>query len=173
MTDIKLVPRISSRIVYFHQYFCPQTNRETPFTEGRGGESGFDLQSVFLGESPFSEESSPISLWEEKGMKYRLGRYIVTLVVASLVCIAYVWPQAGTGELTGLVTDPAGGVIVGAAIELTNNATGAVRTTVTSDAGIYRFVSLPVIGKYTLHGWLDVPGPGVRRYLCAGSLSSE
>ena len=83
-------------------------------------------------------------------MKYRLGRYIVALVVASLVCIAYVWPQAGTGELTGLVTDPAGGVIVGAAIELTNNATGAVRTTVTSDAGIYRFVSLPVIGKYTL-----------------------
>jgi hypothetical protein len=61
-----------------------------------------------------------------------------------------VWPQAGTGELTGLVTDASGLVVAGATVQLTNTATGASRSTVTSNAGVYRFVALPVVGRYTL-----------------------
>lgn len=60
------------------------------------------------------------------------------------------WAQAGTGELTGLVTDPTAAVLSGAKVELTNSQTGLVYTTQTSTGGIYRFVALPVVGTYTL-----------------------
>ena len=60
------------------------------------------------------------------------------------------WAQGGTGELTGLVTDSTGAIIPGADIHLVNNATGVERSTVTSTAGVYRFVALEVVGTYTL-----------------------
>jgi hypothetical protein len=56
----------------------------------------------------------------------------------------------GSGELTGLVTDPSGASVSRATVTLTNNATGAVRETKTTDAGVYRFPDLPVIGAYNL-----------------------
>jgi hypothetical protein len=40
--------------------------------------------------------------------------------------------------------------VPGVEINLTNTATGNPRVTVTSSAGIYRFVSLPIVGTYTL-----------------------
>jgi len=58
--------------------------------------------------------------------------------------------QGGTGELTGLVTDPSGAVVANVQVNLTNSATGDKRTTVTTPAGIYRFPSLPIVGTYTL-----------------------
>jgi hypothetical protein len=73
------------------------------------------------------------------------------LVLAVLALFAgVIWAQ-GTGEITGLVTDPTGAVISGATIDLANTATGEKRTTVTSSGGVYRFPSLPVIGTYTIH----------------------
>jgi hypothetical protein len=46
------------------------------------------------------------------------------------------------GEITGLVTDGSGAVVQGAAVTVTNAATGGVRTAITNDAGIYSFPSL-------------------------------
>ena len=56
----------------------------------------------------------------------------------------------GAGELTGLVTDTTGAVVSGVEVKLTNSATGEVRTTVTTPAGIYSFPALPMVGAYTL-----------------------
>jgi hypothetical protein len=66
-----------------------------------------------------------------------------------LLLATAVWGQ-GSGELTGLVTDPSGAAIPRLTIQLTNSATGIARTTETSAAGNYRFPALPVVGTYTL-----------------------
>jgi hypothetical protein len=76
-------------------------------------------------------------------------RYVLAIALVCLLGSAYVWPQAGTGELTGLVSDPTGAVVVGAAVELSNPAVGTSRKTVTSTAGVYRFPAVPV-GTYAL-----------------------
>jgi len=82
----------------------------------------------------------------------RIPRILSYVLIAVLAfgSTQVLWAQAGTGELTGLVTDPTAAVLSGAKVELTNSQTGLVYTTQTSTAGIYRFVALPVVGTYTL-----------------------
>lgn len=75
-------------------------------------------------------------------------RCLLVLGVLALVS-SMAWAQGGRGELTGLVTDPSDAVVSGVTATLTNSATGDKRTTVTTPAGTYRFVALP-IGTYTL-----------------------
>lgn len=82
-------------------------------------------------------------------------RFTIALVAALLLCTAGAWAQ-GTGAITGLVTDPSGAVVAKAKVELANSATGAKREAYTSDAGIYRFSALPVVGTYTLR--LEIAG---------------
>jgi hypothetical protein len=69
------------------------------------------------------------------------------LLAFSTIGIAF---GQGTGELTGLVTDSSGAVVPNVGVTLTNSATGEKRTTVTSQAGIYRFVALPIVGTYAV-----------------------
>ena len=78
-----------------------------------------------------------------------LTRSCLLLTILALLT-GVVWAQ-GTGEITGLMTDPSGAVISGATIELINSATGEKRTTVSNTAGVYDFPNLPVVGTYTLH----------------------
>jgi hypothetical protein len=69
------------------------------------------------------------------------------------VCLFYgtnAFGQGGTGGLTGIVFDPSEAVVAGAKVSLTNSATGVVRSTETTNAGVYRFAALPVVGTYTL-----------------------
>ena len=49
--------------------------------------------------------------------------------------------QAGTGSLTGTVTDNVG-VVPGANVTVTEVATGVVRTTTTNEVGVFRFAGL-------------------------------
>ena len=77
-------------------------------------------------------------------------RGVLALALVCFLCGTYAWPQAGTGALTGMVTDPTGAIIVGATVELTNPDVGATRSTVTTSGGIYRFTALPIVGTYTL-----------------------
>lgn len=58
--------------------------------------------------------------------------------------------QAGTGAITGVVTDPSGAVVQGANVTATNTATGATRTVVSSDSGNYNLTSLAP-GSYTVN----------------------
>jgi outer membrane receptor protein involved in Fe transport len=83
-------------------------------------------------------------------MKLKLLVLALAFACACLSCSTDVWAQAGTGELTGLVTDSTGAVVPGVQVNLVNSATGAARQTQTSSAGVYRFVSLPIVGTYTL-----------------------
>lgn len=72
------------------------------------------------------------------------------LIMLGALSIGIAFGQGGTGELTGLVVDPAGAVVANATVTLVNAATGEKRTTVTNAAGIYRFAALPVVASYTL-----------------------
>ena len=57
--------------------------------------------------------------------------------------------QGGTGVIEGVVRDSGGAVLPGVTLSLQNQASGVTRTTVTDQAGVYRF---PVLqpGTYTL-----------------------
>ncbi|MGA2965231.1 MAG: carboxypeptidase-like regulatory domain-containing protein, partial [Terriglobales bacterium] len=65
-----------------------------------------------------------------------------------LVCVLFLCAgsvalaQAGRGSISGLVSDPSGAIVNGAKVTALNNATGVALHTVTSDAGLYSFVSL-------------------------------
>ena len=75
---------------------------------------------------------------------------VFTVFIVLALMVGTMWAQGGTGELTGLVTDPSGAVVSGAQVTLVNSSTGDKRTTVTTGAGTYRFTALPVVGTYTL-----------------------
>ncbi|HWP99427.1 MAG TPA: carboxypeptidase-like regulatory domain-containing protein [Vicinamibacterales bacterium] len=75
-------------------------------------------------------------------MRSLLARVGVCAALA-LLTAAPVWAQSGTASLTGRVTDPQGAVIPGATVTVTHRATGAARTTVTNESGVYQLSSLP------------------------------
>jgi hypothetical protein len=85
-------------------------------------------------------------------MQHPFRNAATCLLLMLTLCVLFtcnMWAQGGTGELSGVVTDPSGAVVPNAQITLSNNATGDKRTTVSTGAGIYRFSALPV-GTYTL-----------------------
>ena len=51
--------------------------------------------------------------------------------------------QAGNGGISGVVSDPSGGVIANATVTVKSDATGVVLTKKTTAAGVYSFTSLP------------------------------
>jgi hypothetical protein len=85
----------------------------------------------------------------EYAFRNTMTRFLLVFTVLGLM-VGTMWAQGGTGELQGLITDPSGAVVANAQVTLSNTATGDKRTTVTTPAGIYRFVALPVVGTYTL-----------------------
>ena len=62
--------------------------------------------------------------------------------------------QAGTAAISGTVTDQQGAVLPGVTVTVTNTATGAVRSTVTNDAGGYQMLALPP-GEYDVRVELE------------------
>ena len=80
-------------------------------------------------------------------------RFCLSLILCLAVifaCACPMWAQsATTGALTGTVTDPTGGVVVGAAVAVSSKATGQERTATTDAAGIYTF-SLLSPGNYSV-----------------------
>jgi carboxypeptidase family protein/TonB-dependent receptor-like protein len=68
-----------------------------------------------------------------------------------------------TGTISGVVTDPSGGVVPGAEVTVTEVATGVAQTVRTNTDGVYSFLSLPV-GRYKL----EVKVIGFETYLRTG-----
>ncbi|MBW8863116.1 MAG: carboxypeptidase regulatory-like domain-containing protein, partial [Acidobacteria bacterium] len=62
-------------------------------------------------------------------------RLLALLLLHAAVC----WGQGLTGELTGVVSDPAGRPLSGAVATLENAQTGLLRTTLTINTGRFRF----------------------------------
>ncbi len=117
-------------------------------------------------------------------------RFVCALFACAVLlfsCTAVLHAQtSNTGALAGTVTDPSGGVIVGATVTVTNLATGQMRTATTSSSGAYQISLLPP-GNYSVRfeakGFksLDVPSitvnvtetPELDRKLEVGSSSEK
>ncbi|MEK7408230.1 MAG: carboxypeptidase regulatory-like domain-containing protein [Acidobacteriota bacterium] len=67
-------------------------------------------------------------------------RFVPLLLIAGLT--GALMGQTFTGSVTGVVTDPAGAVVPGARVTLTNTLTQAARTTATNETGRYTFSQL-------------------------------
>ena len=72
------------------------------------------------------------------------------LFLVSSVALA----QGERGTITGLATDASGAAVVGARIEIVNNATNLTLETVSNEIGNYRIIAVP-IGMYTLRAELE------------------
>src|SRR5437773_10637835 len=71
------------------------------------------------------------------------------LVVSMCALMALAQSQASTGQIVGTVKNPAGELVPGATVLVTNSAIGLARTLTTGDQGEFRAVSLPP-GEYTI-----------------------
>jgi len=70
-------------------------------------------------------------------------------VLALLLAPAQAFAQERFGGLTGTVTDASGGVLPGATVNITNQATGAIRTVISAGNGFYTVSDLEP-GRYTV-----------------------
>jgi hypothetical protein len=85
-------------------------------------------------------------------------------VLACFLCVSLpLAAQKVTGTIAGVVSDPAGAVVAGAEITVTNPATGAVRAAKTSDRGEYSFADLPA-GSYDV----TIKAPNFKEYVSKG-----
>lgn len=79
----------------------------------------------------------------------RFARAACEGVAALLFGACAAWAQITTGSLSGTVTDPAGAVVVSAAVQVSNQATGVSVSLITNDAGVFRAAFL-IPGTYTV-----------------------
>ncbi len=83
----------------------------------------------------------------------RLGKYfgLAALFAALLLLLPTLISAQSvvTGAISGTITDPSGAVIVGATVNLKDNATGEMLSTTSSSGGVYQFTLLKP-GTYTL-----------------------
>ena len=110
-------------------------------------------------------------------MKLKVVGCICAIVVLLLSGFSLFAQTAGTGALTGTVTDPSGAVIANATVTVTNNGTGQARTAVTGTDGVYKFNLLPPGSysvKFSAAGFTSVEVPAVEivsyRDACIGPL---
>jgi hypothetical protein len=81
-------------------------------------------------------------------MSHKLQQ-LTLAIYAGLVfgCIGFA--QSTFGSITGIVTDPSGAIIPNAEVDVTNEGTGAVRSTNSGSTGVYNVPNLDV-GRYEL-----------------------
>ena len=86
-------------------------------------------------------------------------RYIVAGLLACILFTSISISQSTFGSITGTVTDPAGAVVPGAEVEVTNEGTGAIRKVTTTTSGVFNVPNLDV-GRYKVR----VTGAGFATY---------
>ena len=102
----------------------------------------------------FNGHFEPVSLDRKLGVfmiKFQSLAFIcIFTVIFSLVCDSNTTlAQDVTATITGTVTDPSGGAIAGAKVTAKSVERGAIFSTTTNDAGVYRIPEL-LVGNYTL-----------------------
>src|SRR4030095_3677207 len=70
------------------------------------------------------------------------GLAFLSVVIAVVMLAGSAFAQSETGQITGRVTDPNGGLVAGAAITLSSAETGTQRTATTNDEGVYAITNL-------------------------------
>src|ERR1700757_4542921 len=88
-------------------------------------------------------------------------RTFTGLVLSLLFASVTVWAQ--TSQISGVIKDPSGSAIPGAAIKATQTATGVVRNTTSGSDGGYALPNLPT-GPYLL----EVTKEGFTKYAQSG-----
>jgi hypothetical protein len=88
-------------------------------------------------------------LQEKKSSVVLFQRMMGVLSILVLLCVSLTFGQTVSNSLLGTLTDPANAVVPGAEVQLTDQATGAVRSTQSNSVGLFRFPSLPP-GLYTI-----------------------
>src|SRR5579871_3990143 len=73
----------------------------------------------------------------------KVYKIALCLVAGAVFTCNLLAQSAGTGALTGTVSDPAGGVVPGAVVTLTSTDTNQTRTLMTGADGVYKFSLLP------------------------------
>ena len=74
--------------------------------------------------------------------------YLTKILSAMALCLlifagqAFAQAQAGSGQISGVVTDSNGAVVANATVTLVNKATNETKTATTGSEGFYRFVLL-------------------------------
>jgi len=72
---------------------------------------------------------------------------LLTLFAFALAAPAIAQSQAANGSIEGTITDTSGGVLPGVAVTITSTGTGAERTIITNERGLFRAPLLP-LGSY-------------------------
>ena len=113
---------------------------------------------------------SHIKRGEKNPMRHRILHLLACLfaVVAAFLVLApsaAAQAQSNAGDLVGVVTDPQGALVPGAAVTARNVATSLTRTTTSDELGAYRLLVLPP-GTYEVtveaKGFTPVRNPEVR-----------
>jgi hypothetical protein len=79
----------------------------------------------------------------------RICSRVIVIVVCLLSLSALASAQGASSSITGVVSDTAGGVVPGAAVVVTSNATGTKYQTITNANGAFNVPALPA-GSYTV-----------------------
>ena len=90
--------------------------------------------------------------------------HLLQALVLLLAASAAAFAQGTASRVTGVVTDPAGAVVEGAAVTLTNEGTNVTFNTTTTEAGTYVFDSVQV-GVYTV----AVEMQGFKKFVSSGN----
>src|SRR5260370_16282985 len=82
---------------------------------------------------------------------HKLNRVIVFSFFAVILILGATsgWPQAASGQNSGLVMDPQGSTIAGSEVKLVDTSTNSTQCTTTNEVGRYTFISVPP-GVYNL-----------------------
>lgn len=91
-------------------------------------------------------------------MMFSPKRLLLLTLLALCLTPSAALAQSATGQITGTIEDTAGAVVPGAAVTVTNIATGATREAATGEDGGFAFLSLPP-GKYKV----EVSARGFKR----------
>ena len=76
-------------------------------------------------------------------MKKQIFAALLAVVAMVFLCVPFAsFAQQATTSLTGVVTDPSGGVLPGATVTITRKANGQTQTTTTNARGQYLFSQL-------------------------------
>ena len=91
--------------------------------------------------------------------KHRIATFILAFALWALATSPTALGQSVSGQISGTVTDPAGAVIAGVEVVLTNNLTKQARKFITESSGSFVFTNL-VTGDYSIH----IATPGFKAY---------
>src|SRR5438874_5744998 len=110
--------------------------------------------------------SHPYYSWLRRVLPRHLRRVAISLLLATIIFVPALFAQtAGTGALTGIVTDASGASILGAQVKVTSDSSGEVRTVTTGAGGTYS-VPLLLPGTYLVaaskEGFRTITIPHVR-----------